>query len=48
MIDYEENEKFRRFVDLYCLKHGISVLEALDHVVVQEYKKMLDEKDEKK
>ena len=32
---YAENEDFKRYVDRYCTKHGCSVSEALDHVLVQ-------------
>ena len=32
---YEQNEDFKRYVDLYCTKHCISVSEALQHYLVQ-------------
>lgn len=32
---YAENEDFRRYVDRYCVKHRISVAEALQHYLVQ-------------
>ena len=31
---YEQNEDFKRYVDLYCTKHCISVSEALQHYLV--------------
>lgn len=32
---YAENEDFKRYVDRYCVKHRISVSEALQHYLVQ-------------
>lgn len=32
---YEQNEDFKRYVDRYCVKHRISVDEALQHYLVQ-------------
>ena len=32
---YEQNEDFKRYVDRYCIKHRISVEEALQHYLVQ-------------
>ena len=32
---YEQNEDFKRYVYLYCVKHRISVAEALQHYLVQ-------------
>ena len=32
---YAENEDFKRYVDRYCIKHRISVEEALQHYLVQ-------------
>ena len=32
---YEQNDDFKRYVDLYCTKHCISVAEALQHYLVQ-------------
>lgn len=32
---YEHNEDFKRYVDIYCVKHRISVAEALQHYLVQ-------------
>ena len=32
---YEQNEDFNRYVDRYCVKHRISVSEALQHYLVQ-------------
>lgn len=33
---YEENEKFRQYVDKYCNTYRISVQKALEHALVQE------------
>lgn len=32
---YEQNADFKRYVDSYCVKHRISVAEALQHYLVQ-------------
>ena len=32
---YEQNADFKRYVDRYCTKHGISVVQALQHYLVQ-------------
>ena len=32
---YAENADFKRYVDRYCVKHRISVAEALQHYLVQ-------------
>lgn len=32
---YAENDDFKRYVDRYCVKHRISVDEALQHYLVQ-------------
>ena len=32
---YADNEDFKRYVDRYCVKHRISVTEALQHYLVQ-------------
>ena len=32
---YADNADFKRYVDLYCVKHRISVAEALQHYLVQ-------------
>lgn len=32
---YEQNADFKRYVDRYCVKHRISVAEALQHYLVQ-------------
>lgn len=32
---YEQNEDFKRYVDRYCVKHRISVEQALQHYLVQ-------------
>lgn len=43
---YAENEDFKRYVDRYCVKHRISVAEALQHYLVQMagrmYKEQMD------
>lgn len=43
---YAENEDFKRYVDRYCVKHRISVAEALQHYLVQmagrQYKEQMD------
>lgn len=41
------NEKVERFVKKYCEKHGISEEEAMEHLVVKEYRRMLEEKDDR-
>ena len=41
------NEKVKRFVKKYCEKHGISEEEAMKHLVVKEYQKSLEEKEQK-
>jgi len=45
---YEQNEDFKRYVDRYCIKHRISVAEALQHYLVQmagrQYKEQMDNK----
>lgn len=45
---YEQNEDFKRYVDRYCVKHRISVAEALQHYLVQMagrmYKEQMDNK----
>ncbi len=32
---YAENADFKRYVERYCVKHRISVAEALQHYLVQ-------------
>ena len=32
---YAQNADFKRYVDRYCVKHRISVSEALQHYLVQ-------------
>lgn len=32
---YADNTDFKRYVDRYCVKHRISVAEALQHYLVQ-------------
>lgn len=43
---YEQNEDFKQYVDRYCVKHCISVAEALQHYLVQiagrQYKEQMD------
>lgn len=43
---YEQNADFKRYVDRYCVKHRISVDEALQHYLVQAagrvYKEQMD------
>ncbi len=34
--EYTHNRRFREYVDKYCLHHGISVAEALEHEVVRQ------------
>nr|DAH37439.1 MAG TPA: TRANSCRIPTIONAL REPRESSOR COPG REPRESSOR, DNA-BINDING PROTEIN, PROTEIN-DNA.95A [Caudoviricetes sp.] len=45
---YAENEDFKRYVDRYCVKHRISVDEALQHYLVRMagrmYKEQMDNK----
>lgn len=43
---YAENEDFKRYVDRYCVKHRISVAEALQHYLVQMAGKMYKEQSE--
>lgn len=49
-IDYtalcEQNEDFKRYVDRYCVKHRISVSEALQHYLVQMVGRMYKEQAE--
>ena len=43
---YAENADFKRYVDRYCVKHRISVEQALQHYLVQmagmQYKEQMD------
>lgn len=43
---YEQNADFKRYVYRYCVKHRISVSEALQHYLVQmagrQYKEQMD------
>lgn len=45
---YADNADFKRYVDRYCVKHRISVAEALQHYLVQiagrMYKEQMDNK----
>lgn len=43
---YEQNEDFKRYVDRYCIKHRISVEEALQHYLVQISGRMYKEQEE--
>ena len=43
---YADNEDFKRFVDRYCVKHGISVEQALQHYLVQMAGRMYKEQAE--
>ena len=43
---YEQNEDFKRYVDRYCIKHRISVEEALQHYLVQMAGRMDKEQEE--
>ena len=43
---YDENEDFKWYVDRYCVKHRISVDEALQHYLVQMAGKMYKEQAE--
>lgn len=44
--DKEQNEDFKRYVDRYCVKHRISVEQALQHYLVQMAGKMYKEQSE--
>ena len=37
------NEKVKDFLKKYCSKHGISEEEAMKHLIVKEYIKMIEE-----
>ena len=43
---YADNADFKRYVDRYCVKHGISVEQALQHYLVQmagmQYKEQME------
>ena len=32
---YDEDDRFKRYVDMYCKIYGLTVMDALDHKVVQ-------------
>lgn len=32
---YDEDERFRQYVDKYCIKHNIKPETAFDHVIVR-------------
>lgn len=43
---YADNADFKRYVDRYCIKHRISVAEALQHYLVQMAGRMYKEQEE--
>lgn len=43
---YDDNADFKRYVDRYCVKHRISVAEALQHYLVQMSGRMYKEQEE--
>lgn len=43
---YAENEDFKRYVERYCVKHRISVDEALQHYLVQMVGRQYKEQEE--
>ncbi len=43
---YADNADFKRYVDRYCIKHRISVAEALQHYLVQMAGRMYKEQAE--
>lgn len=43
---YADNADFRRYVDRYCVKHRISVAEALQHYLVQMVGRQYEEQTE--
>lgn len=43
---YADNANFKRYVDRYCVKHRISVAEALQHYLVQMAGRMYKEQAE--
>ena len=43
---YAENEDFKRYVDRYCVKHRVSVYEALQHYLVRMAGRMYKEQEE--
>lgn len=43
---YAENEDFKRYVDRYCVKHRVSVDEALQHYLVRMAGRMYKEQAE--
>ena len=43
---YQKNNDFKRYVDRYCVKHRISVEEALQHYLVQMAGRMYKEQEE--
>ena len=45
---YEENKEFRRYVDRYCVKHGITPEQAFGHLLVKYYAEYLKKSKEGK
>lgn len=43
---YAENADFKEYVDRYCVKHRISIAEALQHYLVQVVGRMYKEQSE--
>lgn len=43
---YDDNADFKRYVDRYCVKHRISVAEALQHYLVRMAGRMYKEQAE--
>ena len=43
---YADNEDFKRYVDRYCVKHRVSVAEALQHYLVRMAGRMYKEQAE--
>lgn len=43
---YAQNPEFKKYIDKYCVKHRISVEEALQHYLVQMTGKMYKEQAE--
>jgi len=45
MVDYEDNEDFREYVDKYCLKHDVDKYTAFERSTVREYHEYLLKRD---
>jgi hypothetical protein len=43
---YEQNDDFKRYVDRYCVKHRISVEQALQHYLVRMAGRMYKEQED--